>query len=132
MDRRVINPWTWQDQFGFVQANEISGAQRTLMCAGQTSVDEDGNPINAGDMKGQLSQCLVNLETVLKEAGFGLGDVVRLNYYTTDVSAFIESAEEALGSRMAAVGCRPASTLLGVASLFHPDIIIEIEATAVV
>ena len=132
MDRRVINPWTWQDQFGFVQANEISGAQRTLMCAGQTSVDEDGNPINAGDMKGQLSQCLANLETVLKEAGFGLGDVVRLNYYTTDVSAFIESAEEALGSRMAAVGCRPASTLLGVASLFHPDIIIEIEATAVV
>ena len=132
MDRRVINPWTWQDQFGFVQANEISGAQRTLVCAGQTSVDENGNPVNPGDMKGQLSQCLGNLETVLKEAGFGLGDVVRLNYYTTDVPAFIESAEEALGSRMAAAGCRPASTLLGVASLFHPDIIIEIEATAVV
>ncbi len=132
MDRRVINPWTWQDQFGFVQANEISGAQRTLMCAGQTSVDEDGNPINSGDMTGQLSQCLDNLETVLTEAGFGLGDVVRLNYYTTDVSAFIESAEDSLGSRMAAAGCRPASTLLGVASLFHPDIMIELEATAVV
>ena len=132
MDRRVINPWTWQDQFGFVQANEISGAQRTLVCAGQTSVDEDGNPINAGDMKGQLSQCLANLETVLKEAGFGLGDVVRLNYYTTDVGAFFESIEEAVGSRMAATGCRPASTLLGVASLFHPDIMVELEATAVV
>ena len=131
MNRRVINPWTWQDQFGFVQANEISGAQRTLVCAGQSSVDENGNPINSGDMKG-LSQCLDNLETVLKEAGFGLGDVVRLNNYTTDVSAYIESAEEALGSRMVAAGCRPASTLLGVASLFHPDIIIEIEATAVV
>ena len=40
MDRRVINPWTWQDQFGFVQANEVSNGQRVLFCAGQTSVDE--------------------------------------------------------------------------------------------
>ena len=38
MERRVINPWTWQDQFGFVQANEVTGAQKILVCSGQTSV----------------------------------------------------------------------------------------------
>jgi hypothetical protein len=42
MERRVINPWTWQDAFGFVQANEVSGAKRTVICSGQTSVDASG------------------------------------------------------------------------------------------
>ena len=36
-DRRVINPWSWQDQFNFVQANEVRDMQRMLICAGQTS-----------------------------------------------------------------------------------------------
>jgi 2-iminobutanoate/2-iminopropanoate deaminase len=37
MERTVINPWTWQDQYGFVQANEVRGAQRVLYCAGQAA-----------------------------------------------------------------------------------------------
>jgi hypothetical protein len=41
MERRIIYPWTWQDQMGYVQANEVSGAQRTLFLARQGSVDED-------------------------------------------------------------------------------------------
>ncbi len=50
MQKEIINPWTWQDQFGFVHANVISGGQRVAYCAGQTSVDEDGAPVHAGDM----------------------------------------------------------------------------------
>ena len=42
MERRIINPWAWQDQLGFVQANQISGAQRVLICAGQASMDAGG------------------------------------------------------------------------------------------
>jgi len=38
MERRIINPWSWQDQFGYVQAHEVSGTRRVLFCAGQTSV----------------------------------------------------------------------------------------------
>ena len=90
MERRIINPWTWQDQFGFVQANEVRGEQRTLICAGQTSVDADGGPVHVGDMAGQISQALDNLETVLREAGFKMSDVVRLNYYTTNVDSFLK------------------------------------------
>jgi enamine deaminase RidA (YjgF/YER057c/UK114 family) len=114
----------------FVQGHEVSGAQRILWCAGQTSVDDDGNPIHAGDMAAQINQVLDNVETVLGNAGFKLSDVVRLNYYTTDIGAFME-AEGVLEERLGGSGCRPSSTLLGVTSLFHPDLMIEIEVTAV-
>jgi enamine deaminase RidA (YjgF/YER057c/UK114 family) len=130
MERRIINPWTWQDQLGYVQANEISGAQRTLFLAGQGSVDEEGRPVHPEDMAAQLNQTLDNLETVLREAGAELSDVVRLNYYTTDVDRFFEAYGAAAG-RLAEAGCRPASTLLGVTRLAYPELLVEIEATAV-
>jgi enamine deaminase RidA (YjgF/YER057c/UK114 family) len=80
-------------------------------------------------MSAQIVQALDNVETVLREAGFNLSDVVRLNYYTTDVEAFI-AAGPTLGQRLAAGNCRPASTLLGIARLAFPESMIEIEATA--
>jgi enamine deaminase RidA (YjgF/YER057c/UK114 family) len=129
MERRVVNPWTWQDQFGYAQANEASRAERVLVCAGQTSVDADGQPMHEGDMAAQVGQALDNVETVLGEAGYTLGDVVRLNFYVTDVDAFLQ-AGEAYGAKLAQTGCRPASTLLGVARLAHPSLLVEIEATA--
>ena len=130
MERRVVNPWTWQDEFGFVQANEVSGVQRTLLCSGQTSVDADGHAVAVGDMAGQINQALDNLETVLREAGFTLADVGRLNYYATDVDSFFEAAET-VGRRLGTAQCRAASTLLGVNRLAFPELLIEIEATAV-
>ena len=129
MERRIINPWTWQDAFGFVQANAVKGSQRTLICAGQTSTDENGQLIHAGDMAAQITQALANLEVVLKDGGFELSDVVRLNYYTTDVDAFMEASAAGLGP-LAEANCRPASTLLGVDRLFSPDTLVELEATA--
>jgi enamine deaminase RidA (YjgF/YER057c/UK114 family) len=131
MERRVINPWTWQDQFGFVQGHEVRGEERVLHCSGQTSVDSDGNPLHEGDMGAQVAQSLDNLETVLSEAGYEFANVVRLNYYVTDVDAFIEAGAEAGGSRLAEAGCRPATTLLGVSRLAFPQLLVEIEATAV-
>jgi len=130
MERRVINPWTWQDALGFVQAYEVGPANRTLVCSGQTSVDANGVPLHAGDMAAQMKQAIANLETVLEAGGMKLADVVRLNYYTTDVDAFMQGAGAGGLARLAEAGCRPASTLLGVARLFHRDILIEIEATA--
>jgi enamine deaminase RidA (YjgF/YER057c/UK114 family) len=131
MERRIVNPWTWQDNFGFVQANELSGGQRVLVCAGQASVDADGNPVHTGDMRAQIDQALDNVATVLKAAGFTLADVVRLNYYTTDVDRFLMEGAEVGGRRLGEAGCRPASTLLGVTRLAYPELLIEIEVTAV-
>jgi enamine deaminase RidA (YjgF/YER057c/UK114 family) len=130
MEKRALNPGVWQDELDFSQAIEVRGAQRTLYCAGQVSVDGDGAPLNQGDMKAQFHQALTNLEAVLGLAGLALADVVRLNYYVTDVPAFLE-AVPIVGERLKAAGCKPASTLLGVASLAQPEYLIEVEATAV-
>ena len=78
----------------------------------------------------QTAQALDNLETILKGAGFAFSGVVRLNYYTTDVDRVLAEAAEELGSRLAQAECRPASTLVGVARLAYPELLIEIEATA--
>ena len=130
MEHRIINPWTWQDAFGFVQAHETVRGQRIVHCAGQTSVDEDCAPLHTGDIVAQTNQALDNLERVLKGAGMSLANVLRLNYYTTDVDAFLQGTEQ-LVARLGSAGCRPASTLLGVQRLAYPELMIEIEATAV-
>ena len=130
VETRKVNPWQWQEHFGFSQAIEVRGADRVLYCAGQTSVDAEGVPVHAGDMAAQMNQALDNLETVLSHAGLNLANVVRLNYYTRDVEAFIQ-AVSSFGPRLRSAGCQPSATLLGVTSLFHPDILVEIEATAV-
>ena len=129
-DTTRVNPWKWQDAYGFSQAILTRGSQRVLYCAGQTSVDDQGNLLHAGDMAAQITTALDNLEAVLRQAGMSLSHVVRLNYYTTDIQAYFGAAE-VLRPRLEAAGIQPAGTLLGVASLFHPDALIEIEATAV-
>ena len=129
MERSAINPWAWQDQFGFVQASDLSGVNRVLLCSGQTSVDDECNPVHVGDMAGQINKALDNLETILAQAGLGLSDVVRLNYYVTDVNAFLEAYESDTMPRLSQAGCRLATTLLGIAALFLPELLVEIEAT---
>jgi enamine deaminase RidA (YjgF/YER057c/UK114 family) len=127
--RRIINPWTWQDTYGFVQGNEVEGAQRLFFTAGIVSVDGDGNLLHADSMEGQINQILDNMETLLAQGGYELSDVVRFTYYTTDVQAF-GRASAVLTERLSEANCRPATSLIGVASLFHPECLVEIEATA--
>jgi enamine deaminase RidA (YjgF/YER057c/UK114 family) len=130
MERRAINPWSWQDNFGFVQANEVSGQQRTLICSGQTSVDENGTPVHEGDIAAQTGKALDNVDAVLTGAGMKLADVVRLNIYTTDVDAFLASYGP-FAERLGKAGCRQASSLLGVSRLAFPQLMVELEAIAV-
>lgn len=130
MQHRSINPWSWQDQFSYSQAREVSGDHRTVYLAGQPSVDEHGHPASAGDMARQLSQAFDNLETVLSQAGLELADVVRLNYYTTDVDALFQEWGT-VAERLGELEHTPASTLLGVSRLAYPELLVELEATAV-
>ncbi|HUF54492.1 MAG TPA: RidA family protein [Dehalococcoidia bacterium] len=128
MEQRPVNPWTWQDNFGFSQAIEFSGHSRVLVCAGQTSVDENGAPQHTGDMAAQVDQAMTNLEAVLAKAGMDLSNIVRMNLYTTDVDKFMQGFAPIMQHMK---GHRPASTLLGVARLAFPELMVEIEATAV-
>jgi 2-iminobutanoate/2-iminopropanoate deaminase len=129
MEQRKVNPWKWQDQYVFSQAIEVTNPSRVLYCAGQASVDENGEPVHVGDMRKQIDQAFRNLETVLKASGYGLANVVRLNYYTTDVEAFL-AASDVVGGRLSAAKSQPPGALLGVAKLAFPGLMIEIEATA--
>ena len=130
MERTPVNPWDWSLAFGFNQAEIIQGQSRTLVCAGQTSVDANGAPQHAGDMAGQIGLALDNLEAVLTGAGMTLANLVRLNFYTTDVDGFIASSGDVLGPRLGGAGVMPPGTLLGVARLAFPELMIEMEATA--
>ena len=130
MERRIINPWTWQDSYGFVQGVEVTGARRVLVCAGQTSIDGEGQVRHAGDMAAQTRLAMDNLETVVAGAGMALRNVVRISYYTTDVDRFLAEGWALVKERTSAAGCRAAATLLGVTRLAYPELLIEIEATA--
>jgi enamine deaminase RidA (YjgF/YER057c/UK114 family) len=129
MEQRRVNPWGWQDQLAFSQAVEIPGTSRILFCAGQAALDQQGQPAHAGDMRKQVEVAFQNLEATLAASDFVLRDVIRLNYYTTDVDSFL-GAYDIMATRLAAAGCQPASTLLGVARLAFPELLVEIEATA--
>jgi enamine deaminase RidA (YjgF/YER057c/UK114 family) len=130
VERSAVNPWTWSVNFGFNQGELVEGANKVLFLAGQTSVDADGVPQHPGDMAAQIALAADNLEAVLREAGMTLANVVRLNFYTTDVDAYLANAG-VLAGRTAAAGVAPAGTLLGVARLAFPELMIELEATAV-
>lgn len=129
MQRTAVNPWPWSLKLGYNQGEIIEGARRQLICAGQTSVDGDGVAQHAGDMRGQISLALDNLEAVLCGAAMGLEHIVRLTVHTTDVDAALGNFD-LLGARFGRAGAAPAMTLLGVTRLALPDLMIEFEATA--
>jgi enamine deaminase RidA (YjgF/YER057c/UK114 family) len=129
MQRTPVNPWPWSRNLGYNQAELVEGATRHLTCAGQTAVDAQGNPQHPGDMRGQLTLALDNLQAVLTAADMGLGDVTRLVIYATDVDLALQHFD-VLGARMGPLGAAPPMTLLGVTRLAIAPLMIEIEATA--
>lgn len=130
VERTAVNPVTWSVEMGFNQGELVSGHTRTLYCSGQTAMDGDGKPQYEGDMAGQLTLSLDNLEAVLGEAGMSLANLVRLNVYTTDVDLLFPHYR-LLASRLGIAGVAPATTMLGVTRLAIPGQMVELEGTAV-
>jgi enamine deaminase RidA (YjgF/YER057c/UK114 family) len=80
-------------------------------------------------MKEQITSALDNLEVVLRRGGYGLSDIVRIDYYTTDVDAVLQHWS-VISERLVGVGCRAGGVLLGVTRLALPELLIEIQAIA--
>ncbi|MEP5728529.1 MAG: RidA family protein [Sulfitobacter sp.] len=129
MKKTALNPWNWSLNLGYNQAELLENVQRQLICAGQTAVDAEGNPQHPGDMREQISLALDNLESVLEAAGMGLGDIVNLRIYATDVDAAMQNFD-ILGARFGPLNATPPMTLLGVTRLAIAPLMFEIEATA--
>lgn len=130
MERTAVNPWAWSVEMGYNQGEIVSGHTRTLYCSGQTAMSGDGKPQHNDDMAAQLALSLDNLEAVLGEAGMSLANLVRLNVYTTDVDRLFEHYG-VLASRLGAARVAPSTTMLGVTRLAIPDLMVELEGTAV-
>ena len=126
-DMQNINPWTWQDATAYSQAIVADAPARWVFLSGQASMSAEGAAVHAGDMAAQMRQCFDNIETVLGQSGGDLSHVVRLNVYTTDVEATF-AAWNVWTERVGDL--RPTCTLLGVAALAFPELLVEIEATA--
>ena len=129
MQRTAINPWSWSAKLGFDQAQLVEGHRRVLICSGQDAVDANGSSQHPDDMAAQLGLALDNLEAVLADAGMTLASVTRLNIYTTDLDTLLQHFN-VLTERFEGSGERFASTLLGVARLAGPDLLVALEATA--
>lgn len=114
---------------GYSQAIKVTGAQTILFLAGQVSYGPDGNPTHKGDFKSQARECFACIKKLVEAAGGTVKNVVKLNTYVLDVAnrpAYREARQEVFGDH------EPASTLVQIGALAHPDYLIEIEAIAVV
>jgi 2-iminobutanoate/2-iminopropanoate deaminase len=117
------------DPPGYSQAVKISGAQTMLFLAGQVAYDKDGSVAHRGDFKGQARQVFGAIKSLVEAGGGTLQSIVKINTYVTDVryrQDFRVIREEFFGPK------GPASTMIEVPSLAHPDYMIEVEAIAVV
>jgi len=130
MIRTAINPCSWSLGFGFNQGELVKQPEQILFCAGQTAIDATGQVQHEGDIRAQIGMAVENLNAVLRDAGMTLANVARLTVYTTDVDAMLANFDALVGP-LDEAGVKPAQTLLGVARLGMPELLVEIEATAV-
>lgn len=112
----------------------VATGSRIVFLSGQVARDADGAPVGTGDLAAQVDQALRNVATGVQAAGGTFADIAKLTIYIVDwtpdkMAAFGEGVARAAG----ALGVDPtkAVTLLGVAALAEPDLLVEIEAVAV-
>lgn len=129
MEKKITNPWNWQDKLSYVQAVEVKNVTSTLYVSGQAAVHPDGTSSNA-DMRTQLELAIHNLETVIGEAGYECSNIVKLTIYTTSSDTFIKNCFDLFQTFVAKHGMKQATTLMQVVAL-NETLSIEMEATAV-
>ncbi len=129
MTKRALNPDGLPAPLGPYSNVVTSGPGQLVFVAGQVALDANAEVVGKGDIAAQTRQVMENLRLALEAAGASFADVVRVVNYITDVKLFGQMAEV---RREYLVEPYPASTLVEVPALIFPDLLIEIEAIAVV
>ncbi|HWF44039.1 MAG TPA: RidA family protein [Candidatus Kapabacteria bacterium] len=128
----IINPLSLVKPIGYAHAIEATNG-RTLYLAGQVAFDEQGKIVHAGDIVRQFDRALANLQIVMSAANGEMSDIVKLLIFVTDKNSYAAHLKEIGKVYRTYFGKYfPAMTLVGVASLFEDDALIEIEGIAVI
>jgi enamine deaminase RidA (YjgF/YER057c/UK114 family) len=121
---RISSGAPWEPIFGYSRAVR---AGEWVMVSGTTGLDHDGRLVGHGQIYVQARQALINIATALSRMGLGLDRVVRTRVYVTELERF---ADVARAHQQVFGAAPPASTLVQVARLVDPNMLVEIEADA--
>ena len=124
MHKKITTGTNWENQVGYSRAVR---AGNHVFVAGTTATAPSGQLVGKGDAYEQTRQVLRNVASALEAAGASLKDVVRTRIFVTDISEW-EAVGKAHGEVFASI--QPASSMVEVSRLIHPDMLVEIEADA--
>lgn len=122
---KIFSGTAWEPKFGYARAVQVGDR---VHVSGTTATDPSGKLVGAGDIYAQTAQAIRNIDSALQRLGLSLEHVVRTRIFVTQIDRW-EDVAKAHGEFFRQI--HPATSLIGVARLIDPEMLVEIEAEAV-